>query len=135
MNHEIKKNLNFIVADTPVQFTQKCSNNLSDLNILGIDCTIVIFVTQYSKKLNQTVLNTITGKGRVQINAKFESSHFWCPRKSQHTSTQMASQPKLISHTFLQLGAAYLSSLCFFQPSLSAANLTIILYHHQLHHL
>ena len=51
-------------------------------------------MTQYSKKLNQTILNTITDKGRVQINPKFESSHFWCPRKSQHTNTQLASQPK-----------------------------------------
>ena len=76
-------------------------------------------MTQYSKKLNQTILNTITDKGRVQINAKFESSHFWCPRKSQHTNPQLASQPETdITYIFAARSSRSFPSCVSLQPLL-----------------
>ena len=121
MNHKIKKILNFIVADTPVQFTQKCSNNLSDLNILGIDCTTVIFLwpstlKSWTKPSSTQSLTKVEFKSMQSLSRHISGVH-----ENHNTPTlNWPASLKLISHKFLQLGAAEFPILCISPASASS---------------
>lgn len=55
----------------------------------------------------------------VQINAKFELSHFWCPRKSQHTTHNWPARPKLmITYLITARSSKSCPSCMSFQPLL-----------------
>ena len=114
---------------------QKCSNNLRDFNILGIDCTIVnISVTQYSKKL------TKPSSTQSLIMVEFKqmqslSHHIFGVQENHNTPTlKLPASPKLmITYLFSartrRSGPSCMSILPLFLPAISlsvssAANLS-----------